>query len=714
MLKKIIKTHKKVLSIILIFLMTFSLLEATITWNTVSATSNRYIYNGNNLDTNTYRGFKEKIDALKSAHPAWNFVIMETGLDWNQTIVAESSFAGSSPYSLIQGKGGNWICSSCGDKAYDNGSWYHASENAIKYYMDARNWLNDTVYLLQFLQLGYVETSDENIYNALNGTFLYSMDNARAINNACKNKQANLFFIIARILQEQSANGSATYKMTDGDGNVYYNLFNIGASGNGTDQIIANALATAKSRGWTSVQSSIEGGIQVLFNGYLSNKQDTLYLNKFDVESYNGVYRNQYMQNIEAPISESKIMYNKIKNTELLNQTLTFVIPVFYNMPAEACTSPDGAGEIGPKNIKIKDGHSEINVREQKSTSSNIVSTIYDSNTVILSSERYGDGWHRVVLENGTQGYIFFNTEYFEEINDITNCSEQMTITGDEVCLRAGPSRTQSVITTLANGQQLTRIDNTGRYNIDGITWDRVVLADGRQGFVSRDYLKNADYSEIFTVKADGGLFLRTAPNGYNIRLLDNGSTVTRIEIGSNEFINGYQWDKVATPDGAVGYVARKYLRDQNGNEPSGKEETPTVPDDGNQNAPSNSKKDDEKRIITMEPNTSENNLKTSYGNDIIITKQDGSSISDGVIGTGYKITINGTEYIAIKLGDSNGDGTINSLDALETLKLSTSLITKEEIYRKAMDTNNDGTINSLDALKILKSSVNLDKISLN
>ena len=617
-------------------------------FNSVKADSYRYEYNGSNLNTGAYPGFKEKIDALKAAHPNWTFKIMETGLDWNNTIIAESSQNGNSPYSLIQSKSGAWLCSDCGTRGYDNGSWYHASSAAIKYYMDARNWLNDNGYLFQFLQLGYSETSDESVYNALSGTFLYSMDNARIINNTCRSTGSNPYFIIARIIQEQSAGGSATWRMQDGDG-TFYNIFNIGAGGSGSNaSVIANAKNYAKNAGWTSLEASLRGGINELFSGYINYKQDTLYLQKFDVETYGGVYTHQYMQNIEAPKSEGMSMYNKISNTSLINGNLTFIIPVFTGMPSTPCQSPSVIGDVKPINIRVKEGHTDINLRSGRSTSSSIVCTVADSNVNLLSVERI-DGWHKVVLENGQKGYIYFNTSYLEQVNDVVNCSEQMTVTGSDVNLRAGPGLDEAVATTLYYGQIVTRIDNSGRYNIGGITWDRVRLSDGTQGFVSRDYLESvAENGEILTVSADGGLYLRTAPGrttGVNIRIMGDGLKVTRIEVGTQE-IDGYYWDKVVTPDGATGYCARAYLRDSNGNVPSGKVE-------------------------------------------------------------------NNTTVTAYSKGDPNGDGSINSGDLLVLKKhlIGTSKATDEKVI-KAMDINSDGEVNSGDLLLVRKHLIGTYKIS--
>ena len=696
MLQKVKNCHVKIISMLIVLFIVFSILGLFININEVKADSNRYSYNGENLDTNRYPGYKEKLDAIKKAHPNWNLIIMETGLDWNQVVVAESAFTGASPYSLIQGKSGAWVCSSCGTKSYDNGSWYHASEAAIRYYMDPRNWMDpNSSTILQFLQIGKVDATDESVYNAIKGTFLdkdnEGLENAKVINKASRENNANPFYVVARILQEQGVGGSATYKMS-ADGKYYYNLFNIGASGNGSGTIVANALAKAKANGWDTLEKSISGGIKVLFSDYINQKQDTIYLNKFDVESYKGLYH-QYMQNIEAPKSESTLMYNKIKDSGILNNELTFVIPVFLNMPSKISESPDTMTELGPRNIRVKAGHSDIIVRESRSTSSKQVTTIKDSSINVLSVERFGDGWHKIILENGTEGYVYFNSSYLEEINDVTNCSEDIIISGTNVELKAGPKSNQKTITNLANGQALVRIDNSGRYTFDGKAWDRVKLSDGKQGFVMRDYIElEKDADNVFTIRAEGGLFLRAEPNGEVVRLLEDGSKVTRIEIGTN-LIGGYYWDKVTASSGATGYVARSYLRDKNGNVPGGVIVEKAV----------ETKKDDDKSQIIAEPDVTAETLKEKYG-DVKVTKADGSKVEEGVVGTGYKVTIGEKVYTVVKKGDSSGDGKINSADLL---KIQKHLLKVNDIsntpYFTAGDVTGDGKINSADLLKIQK-----------
>ena len=51
---------------------------------------------------------------------------------------------------------GEWLCAYCeaNKKTYDEGRWKGASEVAVSYYMDPRNFLYED-YIFQFEELGY-------------------------------------------------------------------------------------------------------------------------------------------------------------------------------------------------------------------------------------------------------------------------------------------------------------------------------------------------------------------------------------------------------------------------------------------------------------------------------------------------------------------------------------------------------------------------------
>ena len=752
---------KKIISIFLFVILLSAFLIVNILQSSF-AESNRYIYDGTNLDTSKYPGFKERLDTIKKNHPNWNFVIMETGLDFEQVIKAEYTGHLDTPKNLIQGKSGEWICSICGDRVYDTGSWKCASEQAIRYYMDTRNWLVDSPYLFQFLQTDYLETTDDKVYNSLNGTFLYSRENAVTINKVCKEKDANPYYVIARLLQEQGNAGGVTSKMVDTDGTVYYNLFNIGATGNTSQEVYNNALARAKKEGWTSIEKCLSDGITFLFSAYINNKQNSIYLNKFDVESYGGLYIRQYMQNIEAPKSEGTSMYNKMKSAGLLDEKLTFIIPVYENMPSITSTSPDSSIEAYPKNIRVKVGHSNVMIRSSRNTTSTPVGKIADSSVVVLSVERYQDGWHKVILEDGTSGYVKFDTSYLEEIDDITNCYEEVTVINDDVILRVGPGLNQLEITHLAKGQVVHRIDSTGRYLIDGKVWDRVILSDSRQGFIARDNIQKIDYNESFIVIAEGGLYLRETPAGSIIRKLEKGTIVTRLEAGNK--VGEYTWDKVITEDGVIGYVAREYLIKVDGEEvPDEKPdnsvennmvnneiiensvidneiignnnvennetienetenenneveeevnntvennntgEDNTVGDNENNETSGNEAEDDEgvidtERVIIVEPSATANSIPNA-----IITRNDKVITGNLVIATGDIASMGDTKYTIVKKGDSTGDGYVKANDYLiiKDYIMETGTAKLEGAFKMAADVTGDNQVKANDYLKI-------------
>ena len=691
MLHRINGISKRILTaMLIIFIISTSMLNI----NKVSADSYRYTYDGKNMNTSTYPGYKNLIDTLKSKHSNWNFTIMETGLDFEQVILAETGNK-----SLIQGKSGSWVTDS-----YDS-SWDIASPSTVKYYMDPRNWIQDNSSLFQFMALGtYVDVSDSELYNAVSDTaYLHDMSIVSQINKACRENSMNPFYVIARIMQEQgSTKPSSTFAMNDG-GVTYYNIFNIGASGKGSQQVIANALQTAKNNNWTSVSSCISGGINTL-KTYINRRQDTLYLNKFDVESYNGLYSYQYMQNIMAPQTEAGKMYNLMSKAGLLNKNITFVIPVYTGMKSTKYLSPDVVGDLGPIDIQIKAGHTNVAIRESASTNSAKKKMVNGGFKMLSIKREEIDGWHEIMYNNGNGyeiGYIKFNPKYLEQIADQTNCSETMIIGDDNITLYAGPGKEE--MKTLTRGQTVTRIDNTGNYTINGTIWDRISLSDGTQGFVKRENLLNSSEVQLMYVNTQSDpLTIRDAPNGNKIRKLEKGTQVTRISTAS-DMVGGHYWDEIVTPDGAIGYAAREYLALVNS-------------DSNDTGDEKNIQKDDNAKIIKMEPNVSVSSLKEKL-NDSSITIKDkkGNTISNEnqSIGTGAHITINGTTYTAMKLGDSNGDGIVDAGDLYNIGKYIFKQKKLEGVYLQASDPNADGIVDAGDLYYIGKRIFNMTAFKL-
>lgn len=296
--------------------------------------------------------YRPALLALKEKHPNWTFVVMNTKLDWRKTIDAELQDARS----LIEKVFPDWTKNG----KFDN-NWCYASRAAVEMYMDPRNGLTEDG-IFQFEQLTYNETyhTEEAVRSFLKTTFMTDEGGKLAPGTdktyarlfwevgSEKGREVSPFHLAARVYQEQG-NGtspliSGTYPGYEG----YYNYFNIGASGNTNELVYGNGLTYAKNHGWDNAEKSIRGGADVISANYIKMGQDTLYLQKFNVNPNGGypVYSHQYMQNILAPTSEGKKIKKLYETAGALDNSFVFKVPVFESMPAQPCGEPAVSMEV--------------------------------------------------------------------------------------------------------------------------------------------------------------------------------------------------------------------------------------------------------------------------------------------------------------------------------------------------------------------------------
>lgn len=169
--------------------------------------------------------------------------------------------------------------------------------------------------------------------------------------NAAAQSGVSPYILASMILQEQGSQGtgrsiSGTVPGYEG----YYNFFNIESYQSGSLGAVERGLWWAAQSGsygrpWNSVEQSILGGALYYGNNYLKQGQNTLYLKKFNVQGDN-LYKHQYMTHVLGAASEG-LSLSKI--SALKNASLEFSIPVYNNMPAEACVKPTGDGSPNNK-----------------------------------------------------------------------------------------------------------------------------------------------------------------------------------------------------------------------------------------------------------------------------------------------------------------------------------------------------------------------------
>lgn len=283
--------------------------------------------------------YKGALNALKQTYPNWTFVKMNTNLDWNY-VVSEEMKDGRS---LIESSFPAYMQ----DGLYSE-NWAYASKGALEYYLDPRNGLNETdIFQHELLTYNASYHTQSAVQDFLKNTFMAGTAPKTALTyshifwTVGADLKVSPFHLACRVYQEQGKGDSPLISGTYPGYAGYYNFFNIGASGNTDQAVIESGLARAKKEGWSDGYSSIAGGADVISKNYILKGQDTLYLQKFDVDgSYDGMFWHQYMQNICAPSSEGRNIRKLYLNADSLNNTFVFKVPVYNNMPEEACSKP--------------------------------------------------------------------------------------------------------------------------------------------------------------------------------------------------------------------------------------------------------------------------------------------------------------------------------------------------------------------------------------
>ena len=291
--------------------------------------------------------------ALKERHPNWQFVALQTGIDWSYAVERESSCGKS----YIQTSNEEFMDRSCNNQYGWDSSWKNASQTAVANYMDPRKFFSESK-ICKFEYLKYSSSLDNYYSSSVLGiiqnsnfyTYHLGLNNnlVDIITAVGKEVDVSPTFLAARIYQELGS-GTSLYNLYSGryEGyEDYYNFYNYGvndscATTNGTTYC---GLSYAKNNGWKGVTTAIKGGASSISSSYINVGQYTTYLQKFNLipTNMNQQFTHQFQTNIVAPSSESITSYKSYNEVCLLNQAFVFYIPVFTNMNATISNSNSG------------------------------------------------------------------------------------------------------------------------------------------------------------------------------------------------------------------------------------------------------------------------------------------------------------------------------------------------------------------------------------
>lgn len=309
--------------------------------------------------------YKVKLRVLHQKYPHWQFVAYRPGIQWADAVAAECKLgvnliSNSKSEAWKSKEEGAYDAATGTWKVYDGSTWVAASKEAISYYMDPRNFINErNIYMFESLEYQPQYQVASGINTILKNTPFYGKsfaykdidsgaDKTISYTNtflaAAKSSGVSPYHLASRVKQEVVTGATTTSIAVTGTTAQYpgiYNYYNIGATSSSNPAL--NGLKWASSgttylRPWSDSYRSIVGGAQYIGTKYINKGQNTGYLQKFNLTE-NERYSHQYMTNVEAAYAEA--IKTKNAYAGIMDATpLVFSIPIFENMPALDCPAP--------------------------------------------------------------------------------------------------------------------------------------------------------------------------------------------------------------------------------------------------------------------------------------------------------------------------------------------------------------------------------------
>lgn len=491
--------------------------------------------------------YKDALRNLHAQYPKWTFVADHINYDWN-TVLENESLVGRS---LVEKNNiSSWKSTEPSAYNYSSGTWYGfdganwvaASKELVAYCMDPRNFL-DSSSIFQFEKLAYdanlhtltgVESVVANTF--MSGTSIAddnggTMTYAQAIMAATQLTGVSPYHLASRIIQEVGADGgSASISGAVSGYSGIYNYYNQGAYAHDGNTAVTNGLIYARENGWTSRLKAIVGGAEYIGKNYINVGQNTLYYEKFDFVGT--PYTHQYMTNILAPSSEAANVAKGYTEEMRKNLNLVFVIPVYNNMPAEACAKPTGDGS--PNNVLDTlsvDGCSltptfgkfvyEYDLIVGKDVEAvNVAANALDSSAKV-------EGTGKITLAEGTNNVIIKVTAANGDVRNYT----LHIYKGDTATLPSvtPPSSANPVVPN--EGSTVTDYKITTNYSLDNTN---KYITGIQPGTSAIDFLKAITTSEgeAYVLNADGTINAGTVATGNQIMFVDKeGKEVKRYTV---------------------------------------------------------------------------------------------------------------------------------------------------------------------------------------
>ena len=190
--------------------------------------------------------YKPYLRALHDEHPSWSFTAMKTNLDFT-TAATNFRLTGAinSTNTKLTELDANGKPVPTNEK-----NWYYPNLGAVKYYMDPRNWLNET-FVFMFENLSYIQVEDKIVKSVLSRNAAIAefdaIDNQSFVSiyqEAGKTANVNPVYLASLSVQEINSSNTSGNKFTY-EGVEYeglFNYYNIGAYSSASNPLRAGLV----------------------------------------------------------------------------------------------------------------------------------------------------------------------------------------------------------------------------------------------------------------------------------------------------------------------------------------------------------------------------------------------------------------------------------------------------------------------------------------
>lgn len=534
------------------------------------------------LDAGFPESYAVRLEALHEKHPNWIFVpVMITDLKSTYTfsycvnkenspaernLVTVSTWA-PSPWTSLKGSNYTPYYDTDNTTLYDSG-WRKASIEAIRYFMDPRNFLNDVdIFMFETLEFNAATQTVDRVEAALSGSFMgdgAKCDNgktyAQYIWEVGKENNISPIFLASRLKQEQGVgtsplvNGTLGTKLleyytnkpdTDGSSpvwgtvkktdtftesellsyNGYYNFFNIGASGTGRFAIYLNGAKEAKSAGWNTKAKAIAGGAKKVAETYIGDYQETLYTQKFNVNPLSSRnFWGQYMQNISAPLTEGRNTRKTYNSEGILDEAFQFNIPVYGGMSDTPYADPaNSISYYSPSVI--------VDVGENDGTIYKVRCGVYSvkSNATTLLNNLKNIYCEAFIEEKNSQYYVYAGSYAVQD--NATTLSNRLTTLGYDSAIEQAAAPVEEQTYTVrydANGGVGTMKDTVVVYGTSTALRANTFTRPGCT-FLGWYRYRTSDNKWYYTNGSSNGWYVEgSQPDGYYKTVLKDKAKVSK------------------------------------------------------------------------------------------------------------------------------------------------------------------------------------------